>query len=211
MKIQKIGHCCLLIEDQDVRLLTDPGMFSSGQNELKSIDAVLVSHEHFDHIHLDSVKAILDNNPSVRILTNSAVARMLDDAQIVYELIGDGETAKVGEVTITAVEGPHALIHKSVPQVLNTGFLVSDRLFYPGDAFLNPFWPVEILALPVAGPWLKVSEVIDYAVKMKAKVCFPVHDAIMANPTMFHGMIKRLLDAEGIDFVSLDAGQSTEF
>jgi len=211
MKIDKIGHCCLLIEDEGVRMLTDPGMFTTAQNELKGIDAVLVSHEHYDHIHIDSVKAILDKNPSARILTNTAVGKLMDGAGIGYELIGDGESTKIGDVSITSVEGPHAAIHRTITPVLNTGFVINDRLFYPGDAFLNPFWPVEILALPVAGPWLKINEVIEYAVKLKVKKCFPVHDAVLAKPSMFHGMIQRLLEAEGIEFVALDNGQSAEF
>ncbi|MDR3689464.1 MAG: MBL fold metallo-hydrolase [Fimbriimonas sp.] len=211
MKIHKIGHCCLVIQERGVKLLTDPGAFSTGQNEVTGIDAVLVTHEHFDHIHIDSVKAIVDKNPEVRIITNTAVAKLLEDAGLPYELLADGAATHVGEVSITSVEGPHALIHRSVPRVLNTGFVIGERLFYPGDAFLNPFWPVEILALPVAGPWMKISEAIEYAVKLKAQVCFPVHDAVMATPSMFHGMVKRLLEVEGIDFVPLDAGQEAEF
>ena len=211
MKIHKIGHCCLVIEDKGVRLLTDPGMFTTAHNNLTGLDAVLVTHEHFDHFHVDSVKAIVDKNPTARIITNTAVAKLLDEAQLSYELIADGAVAMVGDLSVTSVEGPHAIIHRSVPSVLNTGFVIGDRLFYPGDAFLDPFWPVEILALPIAGPWMKISEAIEYAVKLKARVCFPVHDAVMASPTMFHGMTQRLLESEGIDFVSLDAGQEAEF
>ncbi len=211
MKIHKIGHCCLAIEDKDVRLLTDPGIFSTGQNEWKGVDALLVTHEHADHMHLDSVKAILDNNPTVRIITNSAVAKILDEAGVPCELLADGATTMVGGLSVNAIEGPHAFMHKSIPQVLNTGFVIGDRFFYPGDAFLNPFWPTEILALPISGPWLSVSDCIDYVLKLKPKTCIPVHDALLKSPTMFHGMFKRILEAEGIAFVPLDAGEHADF
>lgn len=63
-----------------------------------------------------------------------------------------------------------------MPYSANTGFMFEDRFFYPGDAYTDPGCPVEILALPVSGPWVKIGEAIDYALKLKPKVAFPVHD-----------------------------------
>ena len=39
MNITKLGHCCLLIEEKGLRILTDPGAYSTGQNEIKNIDS----------------------------------------------------------------------------------------------------------------------------------------------------------------------------
>ena len=58
MKITKFGHCCLLIEENGVRILTDPGTYSTQQSEVKNIDFVLITHEHADHFHIDSLKAL---------------------------------------------------------------------------------------------------------------------------------------------------------
>lgn len=52
MKITKFGHCCLLIEENGVRILTDPGTYSTQQSEVKNIDFVLITHEHADHFQL---------------------------------------------------------------------------------------------------------------------------------------------------------------
>src|SRR3990167_7420555 len=54
MKIKKIGHCCLRIEEQETVILTDPGVFSTLQNEEQGIDIVLITHEHGDHLHIES-------------------------------------------------------------------------------------------------------------------------------------------------------------
>src|SRR6185312_9669397 len=78
MKIKKIGHCCLVIETKGVRIMTDPGMFSTAQNEEKNIDIVAITHEHGDHFHIESLKAIIANNPAVTVITNSAVGKLLD-------------------------------------------------------------------------------------------------------------------------------------
>lgn len=73
MKITKFGHCCLLIEENGVRILTDPGTYSTQQSEVKNIDFVLITHEHSDHFHIDSLKALLKNNPQAKVITNKSV------------------------------------------------------------------------------------------------------------------------------------------
>ena len=77
MFITKFGHCCLLIEEKGVRILTDPGSYTTAQDALKDIDVVLITHEHQDHFHVPSVKKILENNPEVVIITNTSVCNLL--------------------------------------------------------------------------------------------------------------------------------------
>ncbi|HTL39782.1 MAG TPA: MBL fold metallo-hydrolase, partial [Methylomirabilota bacterium] len=100
MKITKFGHCCLLIEEAGVRILTDPGTFTSAQDELKNLDLVLITHEHQDHFHIDSVKKIVSNNPEATIITNAAVGKLLDEQNIVYKKISNGEKASIKNVLI---------------------------------------------------------------------------------------------------------------
>jgi len=78
MKITKFAHSCLLVEDGSARILFDPGNYSTKQNELRNLDAILVTHEHQDHYDLNNVKAILGNNPNVQIQTNQGVGAALN-------------------------------------------------------------------------------------------------------------------------------------
>ncbi len=82
MQITKIGHCCLLIKTETATILTDPGGFTTGQNELTGIDIVLITHEHGDHIHIDSLFSILKNNPEAVVVTNTGVGKHLELAGI---------------------------------------------------------------------------------------------------------------------------------
>ncbi len=110
------------------------------------------------------------------------------------------------------LEAPHAVIYASFPPMLNTGFFVGDKLLpYPGDAFIDPARPVEVLASPVSAPWMRTSECIDYALKLNPRVCFPVHDAIINAPEIYHGLPKMILEPQGISFVGLLAGEEAEF
>lgn len=211
MKITKFGHCCLLIEEKGVRILTDPGNYSTQQDEVKNIDYVLITHEHPDHFHIESVKAILKNNPQVKIITNKSVGALLQKEGITFSLVEDGENMDAGGVLIEGFGKLHALMHTSIPPVENTGFFVANKLFYPGDALTNPGKKVEILALPVAGPWMRLLEAIDYALEVKPKTCFPVHEAILKNPGSAHKLPPQVLEPAGIEFKVLEIDREYEF
>jgi L-ascorbate metabolism protein UlaG (beta-lactamase superfamily) len=60
----------LLIEEKELRILTDPGTYSKNFEQLKNIDIILITHEHFDHLHIPALKVCLENNPKVKIFTN---------------------------------------------------------------------------------------------------------------------------------------------
>ncbi len=212
MKITKLGHCCMIVEDSGLRVMTDPGAYSSLENEVKNIDVVLITHEHQDHFHLESLKKVLANNPEAKIFTNGAVGKLLDAEKITYEILEDGARKMIAGTAIEGFGKTHAPIYPSVTPVQNTGYFVADRFFYPGDAFYDPKKPVEILALPMAGPWLKISESIDYAKSLKPKVCFPVHDGMLNS----HGLalIDRLpaglLKHFKVGFKTLKLGEAEE-
>src|SRR5258706_2936027 len=153
MKITKLGHCCLLIKHKEMTILTDPGSYTiEEQNKLTGMNIVLITHEHPDHLHVDSVREIVKNNPKVQIITNQAVGKYLDEAKIDYQRLEKGENTTINEVLFEGYGEKHALIHKSLEPVQNTGYFIDNKLFYPGDALTEPNESVDILALPVAGP-----------------------------------------------------------
>lgn len=212
MRIQKLGHCCLLIEENSLRILTDPGFFTVEQcKEVTDIDVILITHEHNDHIHIDSLKDILKNNPDAKVITISSVAKMLDEAGIAYELMEHGQSATIDGVLIEAFGQIHARFHPTLPDVANTGFFIANQFFYAGDAFTDPGKLVEILALPVAGPWMKIGEAVDYALALKPKVAFPVHDAVYVNPGLGHRVPNIVLPKNGIEFKVIDGQGMVQF
>ena len=213
MKITKFGHCCLLLEIDGARLLTDPGNMSSGEERVRDLDAIIITHEHGDHFHVPSIKTILENNISAVVITNATVGTLLEKENIPFIRVGDGETTTVKGVEISGHGKEHAIIYGTMGACENTSFLIGGTMFFPGDAFYDPKLPVDILALPMAGPWMKIGEAIDYAMAIKPRVAFNVHDAIY-NPN-FGGFVARMgetvLTPAGIKFVPLAAGESKEF
>lgn len=191
--------------------MTDPGAYTTSQNEVTGIDFIFITHEHQDHFHLESLKIVLKNNPKAVIVTNKSVGKLLEAEKISYKVLGHGERDDFAGISVEGHGEKHALIYSGWKEVENTGYFFAGRFFYPGDAFYNPNKEVEILALPVAGPWMKISEAVDYAKLIKPKFCFPVHDAQLKfnQPTRF--IPKTILEPLGTEFIEILEGDSRSF
>lgn len=216
MKITKYGHCCLLVEESGFRIVTDPGSFTiEAQEALTNVDVILYTHEHSDHFHLESLKAMLAKNPSAKIFCNPSVGSILSGEGIPHTVIADGETVQEKGVTIEGIGSAHAPIHPKFPPMQNTGYFIGKKLWYPGDSLHDPQKHARLLALPAAGPWMKMSEAIDYALALKPEIAFPVHDAILNPALLQSGALDRwygaLLAPQGISFTSLEAGREYDF
>ncbi len=171
MKIKKLGHCCLVVNINGTKIMTDPGAFSTTQKNEIGINVILYTHEHQDHYHLESLQEVLKNNPNVKIIANTAVGKLLKEAGVDYTLVEDGQTIEIEGVVIRGFGNIHAEIYGTYGRVQNTGYMI-DSLCYPGDAFENPNCEVDILALPVVGPWMRAKDAIDYAKLLKPRIAF---------------------------------------
>jgi L-ascorbate metabolism protein UlaG (beta-lactamase superfamily) len=213
MTITKFGHCCLLIEINGTRILTDPGKFTTEQDTLTGIDIILITHEHADHCHADSLIHILKNNPEALVISNSSVATLLSKLEIDTYILEGRDAATIFDVALQAYDGPHAEIFETIGMVQNTGYLIGDRFFYPGDAYTIPNTAIDILALPVAGPWCKVSEALHYALAIKPRVAIPVHDALLNDigKAVTYPHFVRELQKQESDFVILELNIPIEF
>ncbi len=213
MKITKYGHCCLLLEVSGLRILTDPGIWSSGFAELTDINLILITHEHQDHLHIEGVRDIVNNNPKAEIVANASVGKILEEGGLTYTLIEDQTAITRVGVLIEAFSGPHAEIFQDFGLVENTGYLIDGHFFYPGDSYIIPNKPVEILALPVAGPWCKSADALRYALEINPKRVLPVHDAILNDEgiKLVYGLFETQLKAKGIEFKPIRNFLPTDF
>jgi L-ascorbate metabolism protein UlaG (beta-lactamase superfamily) len=213
MNITKLGHCCLRIEVAGVMILTDPGNFSSGYDTVRGIDVVLITHEHADHCHVPSLLEVLEHNPKAQVITNSSVGKLLTQAGVPYTVLEGSATTQCCGVQLDAHDGRHEEIYEDIGQVQNTGYFIAKTLFYPGDSFHEPLCAVPVLALPVAGPWCKIADVIRYALAVNPKKAFPVHDGMLdtARIGSFHAAPQKVLSEHGIQFVPLLSGESADF
>lgn len=214
MKIQKIGHCCLLIQTENITILTDPGSFTvDAHKNITGIDIILITHEHGDHLHTESLKELVVHNPNVKVITNSSVGSILSENEIEYEVLEGRDTKEILNTLIEAFDAKHEEIYEEVGQVQNTGYFIANKLFYPGDAYCEPQKEVEILAVPVAGPWCKIPDVIRYVLRVKPKKAFPVHEGMLQVDKIggSHKIPEKVLTENGIEFIPMVSGDEREF
>ena len=187
MKITHYGHSCLLVEDGGARLLVDPGAFSTGYEDLTDLTGILVTHQHPDHLDREKLPALLERNPEAALHADPDTAAQLPEATSVHA----GDILDLG-TEVRAFGRDHAIIHPEIPMIANTGYLIGGRLFHPGDSFTVPEADVEILGLPTAAPWQKLSEAVDYLRAVKPRVAIPIHEKVVAFPEMYYSRFRDL-------------------
>ncbi|KAA5829106.1 MBL fold metallo-hydrolase [Saccharopolyspora hirsuta] len=193
MQITHFGHSCVLVETGSARLLIDPGTFSADFEDLRDLDAVLVTHQHFDHLDLDRLPALLAANPNARLVVDPGSAASVEERGLTATTARPGDAIELGGAAVSVVGGAHAVIHPDIPVVDNIGYVVDHGAFYhPGDSFFVPEQRIDVLGLPTAAPWLKLSEAVDFLRAVAPRTAVPIHEAVLAAPQMHYRMFEQL-------------------
>lgn len=232
MRITYIGHATLLIEVGGKRLLTDPnfddtlGRFLPRVSEpgialgaLPSIDAILLSHAHADHLSFMSLNALPRTVP---LFAPPPIARWLRALGYVHaEALAPGTSARVGDIEISAAAATHMGSRYGVDRwrsdasmyLLDTG---EQSLFFAGDTGLMPDThrlvhdrinqngrQLDVALLPIGhAPWWKFNfrrghltsdDALTLFDRLGAKVLIPYHWGTFRHVTSgAHDAIVRL-------------------
>jgi L-ascorbate metabolism protein UlaG (beta-lactamase superfamily) len=198
MFLTKLGHSCFRVESGGTTLVLDPGSFSDPE-ALQGANAVLVTHEHPDHVVPERLTAAVRADPDLEVWTNEALAAQLGDLGGRVHAVNHGDTFTVGPTSGGPAAGGldihvhgerHARIHSDIPLIANVGFFLPGAVFHPGDALTVPEEQVDTLLAPAAAPWLKVSELVDWLRSVGPEQAYLMHDAILSEIGL--GMIERI-------------------
>ncbi|PRX07600.1 UNVERIFIED_ORG: L-ascorbate metabolism protein UlaG (beta-lactamase superfamily) [Actinomadura viridilutea] len=200
------------IQKDDRTIVIDPGAFTPEADALAGADAVLITHEHFDHFDADRLRKAMNDDPSLEVWTSRAVAESLADLGGRVHQVGHGDAVTVAGFEVHVYGEEHEILHPDVPPIPNVGFLIDGEVFHPGDALTVPSEPVPTLCLPGNAPWMKVPEMYAYVREVRPERAFVVHDGLL-NENGLKVMVNHVTNAgkeAGKDFRRLEPGESVE-
>ena len=85
---------------------------------------MLVTHEHFDHLDADGLRAALDADQGLELWTNASVASQFAGFGDRVHVVDHGDAFRVAGFDVHAYGHLHAVLHRDIPVIENTGFLI---------------------------------------------------------------------------------------
>lgn len=190
-----IGHSTVLVNLGGVRVLTDP-LLRNRVAHLRRIepvdpaaavdvDVVLVSHGHYDHLDVPSLRRLDREIPVVAPRGLAPALRRAGRTRIVE--VGEGEDVEFGDVTVRATQAHHPGA-RQLRKGDALGFLLRGSLtvYFAGDTDLfddmAALGPVDVALVPVWG-WgptigpghLDPRRAARAVAELQARVAVPIH------------------------------------
>ncbi len=214
MRITKLEHAALIIENDGKTLVVDPGKFTQAVNAGTAVVAVVITHAHDDHWTPSQLEGIRAANPHVRFFGSAGVATAAAEHGLAVEQVSAGDTLELDGFSLEFFGGTHAVIHRSIPVIDNVGVLVNHRFYYGGDSFVAPSGvAIEVLAVPASAPWMKISEAMDYVEQLAPAQAFTTHEMLLsdAGKALSNARIGATTEQNGGRFTALEPGESLDF
>jgi L-ascorbate metabolism protein UlaG (beta-lactamase superfamily) len=177
MTLTKYGHACVRIRKGGRSLVIDPGVLTDGREALAAVDAVLITHEHFDHFDAARLRGLTTVSPATQVYTCAGVAERLADLGERVHVLTDGDEVTLAGFTLRGVGSKHHYSHPDAPPVDNVGFLIDETVLHPGDAL--PDLRVPVLLAPGQAPWLTVPDLVTYLRRVRPGRTYAVHDGLL--------------------------------
>jgi L-ascorbate metabolism protein UlaG (beta-lactamase superfamily) len=205
LTVTRIAHSCHLIQIGDTTILTDPWFsekvfYHPGEpvalqpETLPHLDAVVISHEHYDHCDLRAFSRYPD--PDVPMIVAGPVAARARKAGFTNVTpLEPWQSTRVGDITVHAAPGLHGVYE--VTYVIQSG---GRSAYFAGDTLLIPdllnlaerHGTFDLALLPINGLTIRVArnkqvvmnadDAAELTAALRPKLVVPQHYAFTGGP-----------------------------
>lgn len=202
MKLTKHEHACVVFEKDGESIVVDPGSFSAGAGDIiAGASAILITHEHFDHVNEAAITAALSARPDLRVYAPASLAGVLGAHKDQFTAVAAGDALTISGFSVSVHGSTHAVIHPDIPAIPNVGYFVDESVYHPGDAYYVPDVRVATLLLPTSGPWMKLGEAADYVRAVRPDAVVQIHEMLLSDIGL--GLAANLLGQDGLTGIPL--------
>lgn len=192
MKVTIIGHSTVLIEAAGKKVLTDPYFSlwgnpayariappSKNRKELKDVDLVLVSHNHFDHTDPQFFRSLASSVPVIAPRASYWVTGLKGARNVIG--LRKWEEKQFGPICVTAVPASHVTVTR--------GFVLEvegKSIYFTGDTYYREFmkeigkrFALDLALMPVTTYRIPMtmneSSAVQAVRDLSPKVVIPIH------------------------------------
>jgi L-ascorbate metabolism protein UlaG (beta-lactamase superfamily) len=197
-----LGHGTVLVEIDGVALLTDPVLRSRVAHLRRRgprpavperVDAILISHVHYDHLDLRSLQVL---PRSARIVVPRGAGRLVRRYGFAaVDEVDAGDTLSLDGLRVDVVPAEHGTVRRLVRELPAVGFVArgSRSVYYAGDtdlfARMAELRPVDVACLPVSG-WgprlpaghLNPERAAEALALLRPRIAVPIHWGTLRTP-----------------------------
>ena len=224
MRIEYVGHATVLVDLDEVRLVTDPLLRNRvahlrravpvDSRAMRGVDAVLISHAHYDHLDLPSLEKLGTKLPVVVPRGLGGLLRKRRFETVVEVEVG--ERIRIGALEVRAVaaehegsRGPFGVSAQALGYVVSGSrsvYFAGDTDLFEGMAELGP---VDVALVPIWG-WgpslgpghLDPRSAAEAVTLLRPKLVIPIHWGTYAPIHLGLRGAPRFLDLPPVEFVA---------
>ena len=188
VEINFLGHSTFLFKWGDKAVLTDPWLVSrprevrrlvppaATQEQIRKLDLILISHEHFDHCDPYDITMISGRTFAHIVAPQDALGHLKNVNPRLKVSVREGDSFSLNGIDLTVTPAKHPQSTYPVGYLLNAG---GKKIYFAGDTYdyydmLNI--DADLAILPIGGTFTMDSlGAVSALKKMRAKYVVPMH------------------------------------
>ena len=205
IRLTRLVHACIAVDDGESLLFVDPGEFGVPSN-LSEATAVLVTHDHFDHVSHQALRELHAEHPQAAIYGPEALQRNID---VPVTVVRDGDRFTVGDITVEVIGKWQDVANLNDAPIENVGYLIGGKLLHPGDAYPDGIRP-DTAMVPLAAPWSKATDMQSWLRKARPHRVAAYHDVTLNDMgrDFGHKTLRGMAEEIGATLIDLEIGDS---